>query len=266
MHELNRPICLFDSGLGGITVLDEFVSALPNENFIYVADEKYCPYGMREDNYIIERIVKITAFLQNFNPKAIVIACNTASRFIDVARNACKCFVLDVISPTANYVAKISETKRVLLLATESTVLGGLYQKYLSQSGIVCDPLACSEFLPFIESAKVFGKQFKDVADKKFKSVDFESYDAVIYGCTHFGLIDSVIRDYLHGRLMTVSCGAPTLDLLKKYLICNNLLNSIFADKCANVQIYTTSKADILKKLLLFYGKNYKNINEISID
>ncbi len=266
MLEIEKPICLFDSGLGGITVLDGLVSALPNENFVYVADRKYCPYGIREDNYIINRVVKITEFLRSFEPKAIVVACNTASRFVNLVKDAAKVFVTDVITPTVSYVSEVTSSKRVLLLATESTVRGGLYQKKLQSSGVICDAVACSEFLPFIENEEVYTDHFYCLVERKLQSFKLSDYDAVIYGCTHFGLVDGIIKKFLPKSIKTVSCETATSALLKNHLLDENLLNSNFVVSERKVKLYTTSSLESFQKALSFYGRTYKNINEITID
>ncbi len=266
MCETEKPICLFDSGLGGITVLDGLVSCLPNENFVYVADRKYCPYGTREDNYIIKRVVKITELLRQFTPKAIVIACNTASRFIDVVRDISKVFVTDVIAPTVSYVSEVTASKRVVLLATESTVCGGLYQKKLRSLGVTCEAVPCSEFLPYIENEEVFTERFYNLVESKLDSVRLSDYDVIIYGCTHFGLIDGIIKRYLPKSVKTVSCKTATSEVIKNYLIGENLLNSNFVSRDCKVRLYTTSTIESFQKALSFYGKAYKNIKVVNID
>lgn len=266
MRENEKPICLFDSGLGGITVLDGLVSCLPNENFVYVADRKYCPYGTREDNYIIKRVAKITEFLQNFTPKAIVIACNTASRFIDLVRDISKVFVTDVITPTVGYVNKVTATKRVVIFATESTVRGRLYQNKLQSLGVTCEAVSCSEFLPYIENKEVFTDRFYSLVKSKLDSVRLNGYDVVVYGCTHFGLVDDIIKSYLPKSVKTVSCETATSEVVKNSLTYENLLNSNFTIKDNRVMLYTTSTTESFKTALSFYGKAYKNIKVVNID
>lgn len=249
----DNSIFLFDSGIGGVTVLDELLSHLPYENYVYIADEKYCPYGDRGDNFIRARLYDICLYIKNFNPKAIVIACNTASRFKIIFSNVLSCPIFDAISPTVEYAEKMSFSKKVLLLATESTVNGGVYQKEFAKLGIYCYGLACKNFVPFIESLKVNTTDFINYVEKIFSSIEVNSFDTVIYGCTHYGLADSVLRKFIGKNVNVVSCAKPValtfFDNFDKY---SELIKG-------SVTFLTTgNKSDFLKKLK-FYDKLYGN-------
>lgn len=261
----DRPICLFDSGIGGITVLDEFISRFPNQRYIYIADEKSRPYGNREDGFIISRITKIAEFMLNFNPKVVVIACNTASRFRSVFEKFFdKKIVVDVISPTVNYVTDILFAKTVLLLATESTVKGGLYQKTFQKRNILCDCVSCGEFVNYIENVERDDIKFFRCIENKLGGFLNRHYDVVIYGCTHYGFADYLLRGFFPLTCNLLSCGVPTALLLKE------LLSPEFASikqktLLSGVQYFTTSDEHSFESTLTFYDKFYGDVSHVEI-
>ncbi len=252
-----KPIIgVFDSGIGGITVLKSLIAALPDCDYVYVADEKYCPYGIRGDDFIIQRVEKISAFLNNFNPTLVIVACNTASRFVETAQSELRCRVIDAIFPTVSYLKNVLKSKKVLLLATESTVSGGLYQKLLGSCGIECFPIACNEFVGFVENGLVYEKSFRDVVSKKLRSVEYKSCDTLLYGCTHFGFADKVFKSLFSGIKNFVECGPPIADEATKILKVK-----INSEKTAffkpSVKIHTNGDKKELFEKLKFYNVDF---------
>lgn len=257
-------VFLFDSGIGGITVLDALTALLPDENYIYIADEKYCPYGDRGDDFLKERLMTISYFIKRHNPKAVVIACNTASRFKNVFENALSCPVFDVIMPTVNYVTNFISDKKVVVLATESTINGGMYQSELKKRGVNVDGIACNSFVYYIENGKINCKEFEDYVAKLFSRVKIEDYGTVVYGCTHYGYIDNVIRKFLPCGIMVVECGIPTALSIKE----SNVFSSFNLVGDVNFKspiIVTTSAPTLFKRQLSFYGKKYFNVYHVDV-
>lgn len=260
----DNSVFLFDSGIGGITVLDELLSYLPHENYVYIADEKYCPYGDRGDDFISERLYDICLFIKNFNPKALIIACNTASRFKNIFYNVLDSPIFDVITPTVEYAKKMYFSKKVLLLATESTVKGSVYQNEFKKLGIYCHGLACNNFVPFIEDLKVNTSDFINYVVKIFSSIELSRFDTVIYGCTHYGFADKVLRKFIKKNVNVVSCAKPVAlafsDIFGKYL-----KSETERIKGSVTYLTTGNKSDFLKKLK-FYDKLYGNCFSVSSD
>lgn len=247
-------VAVFDSGLGGLTVLDALISAFPSENFVYFADEKFCPYGNRGDDFLINRLTTICTFLAKMKPKAVVIACNTASRFSYVFDEFFGGkVVFDVIKPTVEYVADVVKARKVLLLATLSTVNGAVYQSEFIKRNIITKAISCSEFVDFIENVNAKRLDFIACVKYELSKVELSDYDTVVYGCTHFGLADGIIRTFLPNNVGIVECGLPTSRLIKK----SGVLNDCSTDKpYRGTSVFlTTACAETFKRKLSFYGK-----------
>lgn len=251
-------IVVFDSGVGGLTVLNELVSILPYEDFIYLADEKRCPYGNRNDEFITERLSEICDYISQFKPRAVVIACNTASRFKSVFTEKLNVPVFDVILPTVNYVETSLKGGKVLLLATKSTVDGGVYQKALKKKNIYCKALVCNFFVPYIENLLTETKEFSIRLKKLFSSADLNVFDGVIYGCTHYGLIDEKIKNFLNNSCRTFSCGHPTALFVKKSLYGRS--NVKRCEKFCNVKYFTTESVENFSRKLNYYLNRLTNL------
>ncbi len=245
--------------------MDEMLSRFPDRRYIYIADEKNRPYGNREDGFIISRVTKIAEFILRFNPKAVVIACNTASRFRGVFEKYFdKNIVVDVIFPTVNYATNVLYAKSVLLLATESTVRGGLYQKAFQTRKILCDRLSCGEFVNFIENVNRDEVEFYRCVKNKLSKFCDRKYDVVIYGCTHFGFADYLLRRFFPSTCKILSCGAPTALVLKE-LISRDFASTDRKEGLYDVRYFTTSDKRSFENTLVFYDKFYGDVLHVDI-
>lgn len=201
---------VFDSGLGGLTVLAELKKVAPDCNFLYLADHGFCPYGTKSFAQLQSRVTKIGAFLKNAGAQSIVVACNTASLFAPALRKQLRLPVYDVIYPTCCDVLKytygrnyehcevrrfITENsdlqisrRKVALLATNATVKSGMYSRVLGCFGVQTASFCCSEMVPLAENSAPELMRVQTVRRclQQFRPEDF---DAVILGCTHFPLL-----------------------------------------------------------------------------
>lgn len=245
----NRPIGIFDSGLGGIKILSTLKEALPNESFIFVADEAYLPYGTKTKEQLIDRINKICTYLKKQDCKAIVIACNTASTLYDDIKDNYDIRIFDVINPMVLEVEKQTKNKKVLVLGTTFTINSGLYHQKLKEKGIDIIGIPCPSFITLVESGQINTKQSFDEVNKHLNDVKNESFDTCVYGCTHFGYLDKEIHSAINHDFLGLDCGMPVCMMLKDYLEKENkeannpstiTLNTTgdlknFIDKLANV-------------------------------
>lgn len=252
---MNRPICLFDSGLGGLSVLNECLNYFPDEDYLYFADEKFCPYGNRKDDFIIERVKKITKFFSAFNPKAIFIACNTASRFYKMAKTPSNGPIIEILTPTVNYLKTYTKVNNVLVLATKSTKEGGLYQSKLNNVGIFCQVIDCGFIVPYAENLKIEEDNLKKRLLKVFNGINFEKFDAVLYGCTHFSFADSAIKSCLPIPIKVTSSEYCAVNYIKE----NYEIINFEKEKNKNfrkIKVFTNSEAFSLRRKLNYYGFN----------
>ena len=249
---MNKPIALFDSGVGGLTVLKSAMELLPCENYLYFADNGYFPYGTKPHDDLRLRLVKLLNFIEKFKPKAIVIACNTASLHVKFLQSLTKTPIVDVIMPTSKYVKAVTNNKKVCLLATDATVQAKRYQQTLQKAGIDVVAVACSNFVPIAESGWC-DKKAMEVISSKLQPISHIDFDTVILGCTHFGLLQKQICNVL-GVRNYVQCGEATAKALFNVLLDDNMLSG--ATK-GSLNIFTTGKTesamDVCKQLSLHF-------------
>ena len=264
MDERDKPIGVFDSGIGGLTVLKELISKLPNEKFIYIADKKYCPYGTMTAEEIKERVQKITSYLVNCGTKAIVIACNTASVRVSSAREITSSPVIGVIEPTCERAIQSTKNKRVAVLATLSTIDSGIYQKLLKARGITPVALACSEFVDFLENNGINDASGDKMVADKLRAIKDSGIDTLIHGCTHFSLLEGRMRSVLGDKITYISCGAPVADLLEKILYEKRLLS--YQNGGGSVIIYTTGDSERAEKSMKWFAVPHPPVRHVDID
>lgn len=264
MQETNQPIGVFDSGIGGLTVLEQLIKELPNEKFIYVADRGHCPYGTKTSAQICTRVQKITSFLLKKQVKAIVVACNTSSVHIQAATSITDKPVISVIQPTCALAVQKTVNKRVAVLATLSTIRSGIYQRLLKREGIVSVPLVCGEFVDFLENCDINDSAGDRIVSDKLYPLKNSGVDVLIHGCTHFPLLEPRMRKLLDSSITYVASGAPTAEYLKKILSQNSLLNA--QTYKGSAIIYTTGNADMVANAMNWFKANHSPVQHIDID
>ena len=204
----NRKIGIFDSGIGGVTVLKEIIKVLPNENYIYYSDSKNNPYGDKKDEEILEICENIVKKLIEEECKAIVIACNTASaKAVNYLREKYTKIPFIAIEPAYKMVHDYAYDKPTLVMATKGTIesekFNLLYQKYDNNKTFL---------LPCIGLADIIEQGNKDEI-KKYLKENLEQYrekvENVVLGCTHYPLIEKEIQEIL-GQVRFFN-GAPNL-------------------------------------------------------
>lgn len=202
----NGYVGVIDSGVGGLTVLKKLQELYPTCNFVYLADSAYCPYGTKSFDEIYNRVSNLVEFLQSRGASAVVLACNTASIFVDGLRAKFSIPIYDVIAPTCKLVANSTRTKRVALLATNATVKSGAYSKYLSEYGITVVSFPCSSFVPFVEQNTVDTPECDEAIQVALRDLPHSNVDTVILGCTHFPVLKNKIAPYANGAKIIECC------------------------------------------------------------
>lgn len=264
MHQnKNSAIGVFDSGIGGLTVLEQLIKLFPNEDFCYIADQGHCPYGTKTAKQIGDRVEKVSARLIEKGVKAIVIACNTASLHIDRARAITDIPVVSVIYPTCARAVSLTRNKKVAVLATQATINSGTYQRLLEKENITPVPLACGEFVDFVESHDLDDPMADKVVADKFLQLPDRTFDTLIHGCTHFSLLENSMRKCL-GDKKFVACGEPTGEYLKKLLEEQQLLTT--ATGKGRVEIYTTGSVENANATMKWFKAEHSPVQHIDID
>jgi glutamate racemase len=201
-----RPIGVFDSGMGGLTVLHECLVTLPHEDFVYLGDGARLPYGPRPLEEIRRFAAEIAGYLEALGVKLIVAACNsaTAAALPDLQRQLAVP-VIGVLAPEAHAAVLATRNRRIGLLATEATVASGRYADLVRalDAGAEVIPVACPKLVPLIEGDDLFGEEITAAVREYAAPLKAAGVDTVILGCTHYPLIRPILQR-VFGRGVTL--------------------------------------------------------------
>ena len=237
----NRPIGIFDSGVGGITILKEIQKRLPNENYIYLGDTKNFPYGEKNREEIIKFAIQNVEYLIKKNVKIIVIACGTAtSQAIDILQQKFEIPIIGIIKPTVEYI-KEKEYKEVGVIATEGTIRSGEWERQLRKniSNINVINKACPMLATIAEEGRATGIEGRNAIKEYMKSFKEKKINKIILGCTHFPIYEQVIRDELKYDVELINTGKTVAKYLEEYLNEKELYTQ---SKKGNIKIELTKK------------------------
>jgi len=201
-----RPVGVFDSGVGGLTVLQECLVTMPHEDFVYLGDHARLPYGPRPLAEVRRFSEEIGAFLESRDVKLILVACNTAtSAALPQLQEELSVPVIGVITPEAHAAVQATRNRRIGLLATQATVEAGRYGELVHtlDAGASLHPVACPRLVPLIEGEDPYGEETELAVREYATPLKEEGVDTVILGCTHYPLIRLVFQR-VFGRGVTL--------------------------------------------------------------
>jgi glutamate racemase len=208
-----RPIGVFDSGVGGLTVLAEIRDRLPYEHTIYFGDTARVPYGVRNLAEVRGFAFEIIRYLVGLNVKLIVVACNTAAAAaLEAVQAEFDVPIVGVIAPGARAAVLETRNRRVGVLATEGTVSSRAYRRAVHSldAGIEVYEQAAPRFVPLIERGIIDGPELEAVARGYLAPLKDQGVDAVILGCTHYPLISAPINRILGPEVRLISSAGQT--------------------------------------------------------
>jgi glutamate racemase len=191
-----RPVGIFDSGAGGLTVLHECLVTLPDEDFLYLGDSARCPYGPRPHAEIRRFAHEIASYLEQEGVKLIVAACNAAtSAALPALQEALRVPIVGVLVPEAHAAVQATRNRRIGLLATEATVASGRYEEIIHalDAGVDVVSVACPRLVPLIEAGEV-GEELDAAVREYAAPLRAGDVDTVILGCTHYPMIRRVFE------------------------------------------------------------------------
>ena len=263
MHIGSKSIGIFDSGFGGITILRELLKLMPNENYIYLGDNKNIPYGDKSKKEIIELSSKMAKFLINKNCKILVIGCNTISASAsEILKEKIDIPIIEVISNACAEANKIAKNN-ISIMATDFTVKSKIYLKKIKEKNkdLKVNQIVCKKLCPMIENDWQSYENRFEILNNYIKKIDSNS-DCLLLACTHYPLIIKDIKKVLKENNKNIKKimepSRPTALSVKKYLKENNILNNNFNEKNKLI-IYTTSNdKNKAKKLLNIFLNNGK--------
>ena len=201
-----RPIGVFDSGVGGLTVLHECLVTLPHEDFVYLGDHARLPYGPRPLEELRRFAREIGGYLEAQDVKLIVVACNSATAAaLPELQTELRVPVVGVITPEAHAAVQATRNRRIGLLATEATVRAGRYEELVRtlDAGASLVSVACPRLVPLIEGDDPFGAATSEAVREVAAPLKEAGVDTVILGCTHYPLIRPILQR-VFGREVTL--------------------------------------------------------------
>ena len=225
-----RPIGIFDSGVGGITVLKEIKEKLPEENIIYLGDTKNFPYGNKSKEDIIRFSIDNVQKLLKQNVKIIVIACGTAtSQAIEILKEKFDIPIIGIIEPTVKYI-KNQKFDKVGVIATEGTIKNGAWERKLKDQipNIQVVNKACPMLATIAEEGKAKSKEGRKVIKEYMIPFKEKRVNKIILGCTHFPIYEQIIREELEYDVELINTGKFVSLELEQILKKNNLENDNF--------------------------------------
>ena len=198
----DQPIGMFDSGVGGLTVLEECLVALPAEDFVYYGDTAWFPYGEKSRTDLRHRAQAIGEWLLAQDVKLVVVACNTATAAaLEHLQQRLDVPVMGVMAPEARAAVQTTRNRRVGLLATEATVASGSYERMIlaNDAGVSVTSVACPRLAPAIQAGAGWDDQIVEMVRDCTEPLREADVDTVILGCTHYPMVEKLLRRQLQG-------------------------------------------------------------------
>lgn len=217
----NRPIGIFDSGSGGLTVLAEVKKQMPQESVIYYGDLARVPYGSKTDAEIIAINSEIISYLISRQVKMIIVACNTSCAVaLQEDKDKFDLPIIGVIGPGAQSAWVITKNKKIGILATEATVRSHAYKKMLQSvnTNVEVFEQACPKFVPLIEGNKVNSPELDKAIDEYLSPVLAKGVDTIVHGCTHYPLIEEKLKYKAGAAVHFVNPAVGTVALAREIL------------------------------------------------
>ncbi len=194
----SKSIGMFDSGVGGLTVMREVMKAVPRESIVYLGDTAHYPYGDKSRETIIRYSIENAIFLMEHNIKMLVVPCNTATAYaLEKLRKIFNIPVIGVIEPGAEKAVQVSRNKRIAVLATRATVQSGMYQSEILKRlpGAEVFAVACPLFVPLVEEKWMHHPAARLVVKEYLHALREKRVDTVLLGCTHYPLLRPMIQE-----------------------------------------------------------------------
>lgn len=224
----NKPIGVFDSGIGGLTVLKKIIKELPNEKYIYYADTDNVPYGIKPKEDVKRYVKEAVEFLIKKDVKAIVIACNTATSIaIKDLRNEYSLPIIG-IEPAVKPAVENRCNKKVLVMATPITIreekLHSLVNKLNAENNV--DLIAMPKLVEFAEVGEFDSNEVTEYLKKQLKDLDLQKYSEIVLGCTHFPFFKEKIKNVIPKNINIIDGSQGVANRLKYILETNSILGN----------------------------------------
>ncbi len=263
-----NPIGIFDSGVGGLTVVKKITTLLPNENIVYFGDTARVPYGTKSNETVIEYAIQDAKFLQTKNVKIIIVACNTVSSIaLDVLREKFDIPVIGMIEPGSKLALKKTKNNRIGIIGTNATVNNKAYSSFLlkENKNIEVFEKACPLFVPLAEEGLINHPATKLIAEEYLSDLKELNIDTLILGCTHYPILASTIQEVMGNNVELIDSGTAAGIIVKNYLEGRGLLNN--SNNLGTSEFFVSDLPKRFKEIAeRFLGRSLKHVHKIDLE
>jgi len=223
-----RPIGIFDSGVGGLTVFNQVEKILPNEDIVYFGDTARVPYGTKSKETVTKFSVENVEFLMEHDVKLVLVACNTVSSLsLDFLKRCFRVPLIGVIGPGAKAAISVTRNNRIGVIGTQATISSGAYEKAIRKISLRNSLFtqSCPLFVPLVEEGWIDKSVAYDIASIYLKPLKAKKVDTLILGCTHYPLLKGVISKVMGPHVLLVDSAKEVAKEARAILDSNGLLN-----------------------------------------
>ncbi|MFZ2603543.1 MAG: glutamate racemase [Candidatus Omnitrophota bacterium] len=263
-----KAIGVFDSGVGGLTVVKELIKQLPAEDIIYFGDIARVPYGIKSKETVIRFSIENILFLLKQDVKLICVACNTVSSLaLPVIKNHFRVPIVGVISPGVKEAVYTTKNKRIGVIGTRGTIKSRAYEyeiKQLAPEGFSVTAVSCPLFVPFVEEGWLGGSVVRQVVKAYLKPLKDAKVDTVILGCTHYPLLKPLIKEVMGKQVTLIDSAKQVAMEVKEILSAENLLNK---NRKAKNKFYVSDNPEWFSSIAKrFLGQDIKDAVKVNSD
>jgi len=240
---------MFDSGIGGLTVLKEVQSLLPTEHILYLGDTARVPYGSKSPQTVTKYALESALFLLTKGIKVLVIACNTSAALsLGILKKKLPIPVLGVIDPGAKEAVSHTKNKKVGVIGTKATIRSMAYERAIKRldSGIEVVSRSCPLFVPIVEEGLEHDEVARIMAERYLAEFSKSGIDTLVMGCTHYPVLEDVIHDVMGHGVAIVHTGKETAKAVKETLESDGILNTSGRGGC---EFFVTDSPDLFKEV-----------------
>ena len=266
--EKEKPIGVFDSGIGGLTVVKRIASYLPQESIVYFGDTARVPYGSKSNDTVIEYGLQDAKFLMHKNVKALVVACNSVSSV--ALKNLKDMFdvpIIGMIEPGAKMACMETKNKRVGVIGTRATISNQAYSKAIKKidHSIKVFERACPLFVPLAEEGWINHKATYEIAEEYLKELKKIEIDTLVLGCTHYPILAKIIQEIIGNDVKLIDSGIAAAESVKMELDRFDLHTNNFA--MGNQSFYVSDIPMKLKEVAeLFLGNPVADVQKVDLE
>lgn len=265
LTQKQEAIGVFDSGVGGLTVLKEITSLLPNESVIYLGDTARVPYGSKPRTTVVRYALEEARFLLGLKVKALVVACNTiCAQAMTELKGTFNLPLIGVIAPAARTAVQVTKKKAIGIIGTEGTIKSDVYHQAIKQLDNLIDVYsqACPLFVSLVEEGLLKGEIPEKVAEMYLSELAKKPIDALILGCTHFPLLVEPISKCMKPEVTVLNPARAVASELKQILSESNLLS----DEAGSYRkFFFTSQPQKAEKIIQHLNIRVDTIEEVNL-